>query len=48
VGVYAIAGYSSSGHVNAPGTQFNGFCVADFGIAFSYGGLSFGGNVLVL
>jgi hypothetical protein len=46
VGVYAIAGYSGSGHVNAPGTQFNGFSVGDAGLALTYAGFTVGSNVL--
>ena len=46
VGIYAIAGYSGSGHVNAPGTQFNGFSVGDAGLALTYAGFTIGSNVL--
>jgi hypothetical protein len=50
VGVYAIAGYAGSGHVNttaAVGNQYDGFSVGDFGLTLTYAGVSVGGNVLV-
>ena len=47
LGVYATGFYSGSGNVHSPvGTQFNGFSVGDFGIAFTYAGFTIGGNVL--
>jgi predicted porin len=47
LGVYAIAGYSGSAHVNTPtGVQFNGFSVTDVGLAVTYAGFTVGGNGL--
>jgi predicted porin len=53
LGVYAILGYSGSGHVNAPTTlgsafngSYNGFSVGDGGLALTYAGFTIGGNVL--
>jgi predicted porin len=48
LGIYAIAGYSGSGHTNVPPAfqQFNGFSVGDAGIALTYAGFTVGGNVL--
>jgi hypothetical protein len=48
VGVYGMAAYYGSGHVNytgsAPGNNFDGLSVGDFGIAVTYAGFSFGGH----
>ncbi len=49
VGIYGIAGYAFSGHVDttaAVGNQYDGFSVGDVGLAVSYAGFSVGGNVL--
>jgi hypothetical protein len=48
VGVYGMAAYYGSGHVNytgsTPGNQFNGLGVGDFGVAVTYAGFTVGGH----
>jgi len=48
VGVYAMADYYGSGHVQytstAPFSQFDGLSVADFGLAVTYAGFTIGGH----
>jgi hypothetical protein len=47
-GVYAIAGYSGSGHTNVPTIyqQYKGFNVGDGGLALTFAGFTVGGNIL--
>jgi len=49
VGVYGMAAYYGSGHVNytgaTPGNQFNNLSVGDFGLAVTYSGFTVGGHL---
>lgn len=48
VGVYGVAGYAFSGHVNSTlGSAFDGFSVGDFGLKVDFAGFGLGGNVMV-
>ena len=48
VGIYAMAAYYGSGHVDytgsTPGNNFNGLGVGDFGLAVTYAGFTVGGH----